>query len=92
MRREQSRNIRHPCGASAFFEPRAVAARERLGRRMAKIGGIMQVNGNSAAPASQSSSTRRHSERTVWIITGYLASGLALLGVMAYYFSSYVVK
>ncbi len=52
----------------------------------------MQLNGNSAAPLSQSSDVKRHSERTVWIITGYLASGLALLGVMAYYFSTYVVK
>lgn len=52
----------------------------------------MQVTGNSVAQASQSSDARRHSERTVWIITGYLASGLALLGVMAYYFSAYVVK
>ncbi len=52
----------------------------------------MQVNSNSVAPASQASTAKRHSERTVWIITGYLASGLALLGVMAYYFSTYIVK
>ncbi len=36
--------------------------------------------------------SQRHSERNVWIITGYIASGLALLGVFAYYFSVYVTK
>jgi len=36
--------------------------------------------------------SKYHRERNVWIITGYAASALALLGVLAYYFSVYVTK
>ncbi len=58
-----------------------------------KFGGTMQDQG-SPAQVGQSAAidSKRHSERTVWIITGYVASGLALLGVFAYYFSVYVTK
>ncbi|HMK28471.1 MAG TPA: hypothetical protein VK473_02230 [Terriglobales bacterium] len=31
-------------------------------------------------------------ERSVWIVTGYVAAALALLGVLAYHFSTYVLK
>jgi hypothetical protein len=44
-------------------------------------------------PSLQNSrAAARHSDRTVWIITGYAASALALLGVLAYYFAAYVTK
>jgi hypothetical protein len=45
---------------------------------------------SSAAPAIRTSHSEGHSRRNVWIVTGYLASGLALLGVFAYYFAAYV--
>lgn len=32
------------------------------------------------------------SDRTLWIYTGYAAAGLALLGVLAYHFSTYVIR
>ncbi len=53
----------------------------------------MQGQG-TPAPIEQTSTinSKRHSERTVWIITGYIASGVALLGVFAYYFSVYMTK
>jgi hypothetical protein len=33
-----------------------------------------------------------HEERSVWIYTGYAAAVLGLLGVLAYHFSTYVLK
>jgi hypothetical protein len=33
-----------------------------------------------------------HHERSVWIYTGYAAAVLGLLGVLAYHFSTYVLK
>ncbi len=46
----------------------------------------------SAAPVVHTSATKpeHHNRRTVWVITGYLAAGLGLLGVLAYYFANYV--
>jgi hypothetical protein len=55
----------------------------------AQLGGIMQQQAPAAVHGPESHSAR-HSQRTMWIITGYLASGLALLGVFAYYFATYV--
>ncbi len=52
----------------------------------------LQTNSTPAANSSQQTAPKRHSERTVWIITGYAASALALLGVMAYYFSNFVAR
>ncbi len=47
----------------------------------------------AARPEHSSADQHQHrTERTVWIVTGYLASGLALLGVFAYYFANYVAK
>lgn len=50
-----------------------------------------QAPGLNAGPTS-TISPKQHEGRTVWIITGYAASALALLGVLAYYFSAYVSK
>jgi len=44
-----------------------------------------------ATAAGTPSSTQDH-RRKVWILTGYAASFLALCGVMAYYFSSYITQ
>ncbi len=46
----------------------------------------------SAAPVVHSSATspQQHHRRTLWVITGYLATGVGLLGVFAYYFANYV--
>ena len=32
------------------------------------------------------------SSRNIWIYTGYVAAALALLGALAYHFSSYVIR
>ena len=34
----------------------------------------------------------RESDRTVWIYTGFVATALALLGVLAYHFSHQLLK
>ena len=47
--------------------------------------------GAREAEASQSSTKASHREdRGVWILTIYGISGLALFGVLAYYFCSYI--
>jgi hypothetical protein len=43
---------------------------------------------NSASP--QSSAVR--TPRSVWVLTAYGIAGLALFGVLAYYFSSYIAR
>jgi hypothetical protein len=44
---------------------------------------------SSAVTTSQTSAIRREG-RNVWIVTAYGISGLALFGVLLYYFSTYV--
>jgi hypothetical protein len=51
------------------------------------------------APASasvettpQASSAVHHEGRSVWVLTAYGISGLALFGVLAYYFSDFVTR
>jgi len=44
---------------------------------------------DSSATSSQSSRTR-HEGRGIWVLTAYGISGLALFGVLLYYFSTYV--
>jgi hypothetical protein len=49
--------------------------------------------GNSSATtvSSQSSATTpSHAHRNVWVLTAYGISGLALFGVLAYYFVRYI--
>jgi len=45
---------------------------------------------SSAAVASTPSSEKQHEGRGAWVLTAYAISGLALLGVLAYYFSDFV--
>jgi hypothetical protein len=46
--------------------------------------------GSSSAVASTQSSEKHHAGRGAWVLTAYAISGLALLGVLAYYFSDFV--
>ncbi|HZQ22976.1 MAG TPA: hypothetical protein VFA89_09265 [Terriglobales bacterium] len=51
------------------------------------------LGSSSANTVSPQSSAAPHKEsRNVWILTGYGISGLALFGVLAYYFSQYIAK
>jgi len=47
---------------------------------------------NSSVSAAQSPASETHKKegRGTWVLTIYGISGLALLGVLAYYFSAYV--
>jgi hypothetical protein len=50
-----------------------------------------QVLGNSSASTvSPQSSSLPRENRGVWVLTAYGISGLALFGVLLYYFSTYV--
>jgi hypothetical protein len=46
--------------------------------------------GSAASPAKPCEMP--HEGRSVWVLTAYGISGLALLGVLAYYFSSYITR
>lgn len=49
--------------------------------------------GNSpSAPGAESSQTPHHEGRGVWVLTAYGISGLALFGILIYYFSIYVTR
>ena len=47
--------------------------------------------GNSATANSQAASTH-HESHTVWVMTAYSVSGLALFGVLVYYVSAYLTQ
>ena len=47
---------------------------------------------NASAQANTQTSAPTESSRTFWIYTGYVAAALALLGVLAYHFSGYILK
>ena len=50
-----------------------------------------QALGSSSPAAASSQSSARHREgRGFWVLTAYGISGLALFGVLVYYFSTYV--
>jgi hypothetical protein len=50
-----------------------------------------QVLSNSSVTAANSqASAAPRSNRGVWVVTAYGISGLALFGVLVYYFSTYV--
>ena len=48
----------------------------------------------NSSTSTQSSASRRSMEcpRNVWVLTAYGISGLALFGILAYYFVQYVTK
>jgi hypothetical protein len=50
-------------------------------------------NSSATSVSSQSSaSVPRHEGRNVWVLTAYGISGLALFGVLAYYFVQYITN
>ena len=48
-----------------------------------------QVPGDSSSSAIKQC---QHEGRNFWVLTAYGISGLALFGVLAYYFSSYITR
>ena len=48
------------------------------------------VASNPSAP--QSSTSRPFAGRGAWVLTAYGISGLALFGVLAYFFSDYIAR
>ena len=53
-----------------------------------------RAQGTPAVSTSDSSAivSREKCPRSMWILTAYSVSGLALFGVLAYYFASYVAR
>lgn len=53
-----------------------------------------RAQGTSAVSTSDSSAmvSREKCPRSMWILTAYSVSGLALFGVLAYYFASYMAR
>jgi hypothetical protein len=53
-----------------------------------------RAQGTAAVSTSDTSAivSREKCPRSVWILTAYGVSGLALFGVLAYYFASYVAR
>lgn len=48
---------------------------------------------SSPVPANQPEQTiNSASSRNVWVYTGYVAAAIGLLGVLAYHFSSVILK
>jgi hypothetical protein len=50
------------------------------------------VSSVSEQPGMQSSPSRRFAGRGAWVLTAYGISGLALFGVLAYFFSDYITR
>ena len=49
--------------------------------------------GNSPAVAAQTGSKKTpRDNRFTWVLTAYGISGVALLGILAYYFSGYITQ
>lgn len=48
------------------------------------------VSSVSQQSNSQSSSSRRFAGRGAWVLTAYGVSGLALFGLLAYFFSNFI--
>jgi hypothetical protein len=47
-------------------------------------------NTSPSETTTQKSSSIPHEGRNVWILTAYGISGLALIGILAYYFSDFI--
>jgi len=50
------------------------------------------LNNPPAATTNSTSSVRPREGRSVWVLTAYGFAGLALFGVLVYFFSSYVTQ
>jgi hypothetical protein len=63
----------------------------RVGTLMGGFSMEQRAHADSSASATKASQTQ-HEGRNVWVLTAYGISGLALFGVLAYYFSSYITR
>jgi hypothetical protein len=52
----------------------------------------MDSRAQGTPAVSTSNSGHEKCPRSVWILTAYSVSGLALFGVLAYYFASYMAR
>jgi hypothetical protein len=50
------------------------------------------VLGTSAMVEDSKASARKKEDRNVWVLTAYAISGLALFGILMYYFCSYITQ
>jgi hypothetical protein len=48
--------------------------------------------GTSARVDDSKVSATKKEDRNVWVLTAYAISGLALFGILIYYFSSYITQ
>jgi hypothetical protein len=48
--------------------------------------------GTSAMVEDSKASATKKEDRNVWVLTAYAISGLALFGILMYYFSSYLTQ
>jgi hypothetical protein len=51
-----------------------------------------RTTGTSTATADTQSAKTPREGRNVWVLTAYGIAGLALFGVLVYYFSSYITQ
>jgi hypothetical protein len=51
-----------------------------------------RATGTSSVNDTKSSGVHPREGRSVWILTLYAIFGLALFGILAYFFSSYITK
>ena len=51
---------------------------------------VVSPTEQSSVQSSTSPTTYKHEGRGAWVLTAYGISGLALFGVLAYFFSQYV--
>lgn len=50
------------------------------------------ASSSSSATEPATKSKTPHEDRSVWVLTAYGISGLALFGVLAYYFSEFLTR
>ncbi len=50
------------------------------------------TQGTSPTSSASPSSRTQHEGRSVWVVTAYAISGLALFGVLLYFFSTFITK
>jgi hypothetical protein len=52
----------------------------------------MEERALSTPAVANSKSQTKHEGRSVWVVTAYGVSGLALFGVLAYYISDFIAR
>ena len=51
---------------------------------------VASADSSSSSTISTTSAARHHEGRGAWVLTSYGISGLALFGVLAYFFSDFI--